>query len=275
MNDYQDEIAFLKEGIAEANKKAMHFFHRKNYKIFMKGINNPLTEADLACNDILINVIQKRFPGDIILSEENHDNIKKDLQKRDTHDPKRTWIIDPIDGTKEFIEGLPQFAISVGLVIQNKPELGFISNPANDFFIYGGKATGIFLNDQILKPSQKKINSLKNVRICFSRSEIKKGLFNFLNGHIHIQQDHAIGSVAYKLGLVAVGDFDLQISLRPKSEWDIAGGASLLRGLDYDLLDRNYNPIVFDKGDILSTGLIAGRREAILLYKKNFPYHGN
>ena len=264
----QKETSVIKNACLEAGNIVLNFFTEKNFDITMKSPNNPLTEADIACNNILIKHIRENFPNDAIISEEMSEQESIDYNLPNRLTSNRIWIIDPIDGTKEFVEGIPQFAISIGFLYNGQLELGFIYNPANNFFVYGGKEMGIFYNNKSFTPSEQNINSFKDMRLSLSRTETKKGLFAFLDTEIDESKKTIIGSIAYKLGLLVVGQVDLILSLQPKNEWDIAGGGALLRAFDYFLLDEKYVPITFNKKDLKTNGLIAGTKKSIELYKK-------
>ena len=132
------------------------------------------------------------------LSEETIDSTSR-LSK------ERVWIVDPLDGTKEFIEGVSQFVVSVGLVQNGKPIVGVLHNPATNETFYGGSGYGTFLNDEELTVTKK--NSLRNMTILNSRSETRRGLWDpFKNSFKKLEP---IGSVAYKMGLTAVGKADV------------------------------------------------------------------
>ncbi len=262
--DYKQEIDVMLPCMREIGDLLMKYFKEKNYKVSMKGMNNPLTEADLASNSLLIKTIQKYFPQDAVLSEEVS---SEDHSLPDRHQTERVWIIDPIDGTKEFIQGLPEFSISVGLIIKNQPILGFIFNPAQDFFIYGGKGIGIFVNSEPLCQRKPSPRVAKELYPCFSRSEFKKKIFKEYSDQMSISEEQVFGSIAYKLALVASDKFNLTVSYRPKNEWDIAAGLCLFQEIGYVMTDLNSQKIQLNKRNVRSTGIIAGSPEAIQLYE--------
>jgi myo-inositol-1(or 4)-monophosphatase len=138
----------------------------------------------------------------------------------------RVWVVDPIDGTREFIQGVPEWCISIGLVEGGVPVAGGIFNPATDELVVGSVEGGVSLNGRsvaVTEPSpQGKIDVLA------SRSEIRRGEWDrFEDSRLTIRP---CGSVAYKLGLVAAGLSDATWTLVPKSEWDVAAGTALVRG---------------------------------------------
>lgn len=254
--------------VEQAGKKLMEFFQQEHLSVSEKGNNNPVTEADYAANSILVEGLLSAFPDDAILSEETsiHFNKTKMDERRKTAD--FVWIIDPLDGTKEFIAGLPHFAVSLGLWHKDKAILGFIYNPAENFFLHGGSSFGIFFNGKPFQRPEREILSMHDLHFCLSRSEIRKGLLSNITENFTIQTENIVGSIAYKLGLLAYGRCDLILSLRPKNEWDFAAGSALLAANNYRIVDLSFQEIALNKQDPLSQGLICGSPKAIALYQK-------
>ncbi len=262
-HNYKIEIDIMTSCMKNIGAVLMKYFEKKNYKITMKSAHNPLTEADLMSNSLLIETIQEYFPEDAILSEETS---VQDSSLPNRFKTKRVWIIDPIDGTKEFIRGVPEFSVSVALVEENQPVLGFIFNPAQKFFIHGGKGIGIFINSCLFKKDNQIPQQIEDIYPCFSRSEFKRGLLNKYLSQLSICDEQIFGSIAYKLGMVASGKFNLTISYSPKNEWDIAAGLCLFEELGYIMTDLDLKKITLNKTETRSGGIIGGHSEAIRLY---------
>lgn len=261
------EINQVKDAVQEAGYRILEYLQNENYSIEFKQPNDPVTTADYEANYIITNCIRKVFPDDVIVSEENYGPQNKAEIDEIRKTAKRLWIVDPLDGTKDFIRGLPYFAVSVGFFCDNQPEFGFIYNPAKKFLMYGGKNYGTFYNEKAYTRPSKNITSLDECKICISTSEIKKNLFSDLLETVPEDNIEFIGSVAYKLGLVAKGDFDLILSKMPKSDWDIAAGIALLYE-NSQILDRDFTPVTLNKEDILTYGLIVGAPQAVGLYEQ-------
>ena len=199
-------------------------YQEKGFEVEKKGSAGPVTDADLAANDIL-KKLSAELPGSWYISEESHfDPARLDSQY--------TWIIDPMDGTREFVERIPEFAVSVALVRSQSIIFSAVYNP-NDCLIYQVEKElhSIEDNQDLMRST--------NDQICISRSELDKGLFeNFSTLNLR-----PVGSIAYKLALVAIGRFEGVISLRPKNEWDIAGGVGLIQAskkIACDILGRKF-----------------------------------
>ncbi|MEJ2205104.1 MAG: inositol monophosphatase family protein, partial [Gemmatimonadota bacterium] len=132
---------------------------------------------------------------------------------------------DPIDGTREFVEGIPEWCVSIGLVEDGLPVAGGIFNPATDELVLGALETGVTYNGH---PSQvRDPEALTDVTVLASRSETRRGEWQRFEGAPFAVK--ACGSVAYKMALVAAGRAESTWTLVPKSEWDVAAGTALVR----------------------------------------------
>jgi myo-inositol-1(or 4)-monophosphatase len=180
----------------------------------MKQGDDPVTAADLAVNDVLLDLLPQ--PGEGWLFEETADS--SDRLGRD-----RVWMVDPIDGTREFVQGIPEWSVSIGLVENGQPVAGGVCNPATGERIIGSIETGVeYTGSRPLTAA----TSLSDAVVLASRSEVRRGEWNrFANLPFTVVP---MGSVAYKLALVAAGCADATWTLVPKHEWDIAAGAALV-----------------------------------------------
>lgn len=178
--------------------------------------NHLVTSADRLANAVLHDMLVSGKDG--WLSEESTDDLTR-LGK------KRVWIVDPLDGTREFVAGIPEWSISVALVQDGQPVAGGVCNPAKQETFIGSLAHGVFFNGKPCCPSGKR--TLAGAQVLASRSEFEAGEWErFKDGPFIIKP---VGSVAYKLALVAAGLADATWTLRPKHEWDVAGGVALIR----------------------------------------------
>jgi len=269
MQDYSAEHNALLPVVREAGHAVMRFFTRGEYEVRHKDPENPVTEADFAANRILVRAIRELFPHDALLSEEIEHPHERGAMNAERSERKRVWVIDPIDGTREFIKGRPQFAVSVGLVEEGRAVLGFICNPAADYLLSGGPGLGLFRDGKRFIPTHRPAFTppASYPRIVVSLSEFKQNQITHLQKYYADLEHRAMGSIAYKLALVADGTFDLVISVKPKNEWDLAGGAALLAAERLELRDGSYAPLVFNKAETETLGLIAGTKDACLWYK--------
>lgn len=175
----------------------------------------PVTEADHQVNRVLREALVR--DGEGWLSEETVDDRER-LGKR------RVWIVDPLDGTKEFVAGIPEWCVSVALVEEGRAIAGGIANPATREIFLGSRETGVTYNGCPAQPSRR--NSLEGAMVLASRSEVGRGEWaEFAEAPFNFRP---MGSVAYKLALVAAGLADATWTFQPKNEWDIAAGVALV-----------------------------------------------
>jgi myo-inositol-1(or 4)-monophosphatase len=238
--------------IKEAGEIILKYYNSE-FEVKQKGIGNPVTEADLETDTFLKEYLMRQYPDYGWLSEETRDSPER-LEK------ERVWVVDPLDGTKEFIEGVPNFAISIGLVENGKPILGVILNPVTNELYTAIKGRGMRLNGKISTICKNK--SLNEINILNSRSETKNGLWEpFQN---NFKELIPFGSIALKLAMVAANQSDFVGSLQPKNEWDICAGHCLINEAGGKMLTTKSKEITYNKANTLTTpGLIAGNSNAI------------
>jgi myo-inositol-1(or 4)-monophosphatase len=207
--------------------------------------HDPVTEADRAVDEVLRKNLIRGDEG--WLSEETVDDFIR-------LDKKRVWVVDPLDGTREFVQGIPEFCVSIAMVEDGVPVAGGICNPATDELILGSRETGVTYNGKPAQPSQRK--DLHGALVLASRSEVKRGEWKqFESAEFNIRP---MGSVAYKLGLVAAGRADLTFTLVPKNEWDVAAGAALVESAGGWVLKLDNSPLRCNQKNPLISGLLAG-----------------
>jgi myo-inositol-1(or 4)-monophosphatase len=215
------------------------------YTVRDKAHDSPVTEADVEANHCIQTAIQAAFPDDGWLSEETRDSAER-LAK------SRVWIVDPLDGTKEFINHIPEFCVCIGLVVDGVPVLGVEYNPVREELFAGTDGTGVTLNDA---PAQVSVQqALSEARVLVSRSETDRGEWDEFRSELRLE---LTGSVAYKLALIAAGRGDATFSLTPKNEWDVCAGAALLAEAGGRITDRYGQPLRFNQRETLLPGLIA------------------
>lgn len=216
-----------------------------NVEASYKAGQDPVTEADRVANDVLREVLVR--DGEGWLSEESVDD-KQRLGK------ERVWVVDPLDGTREFVAGIPEWCVSVALVEQGRAVAGGICNPATGELILGSLETGVTLNGQTVRASQRA--SLAGALVLASRSEVNRGEWDrFRSASFTIRP---LGSVAYKLALVAAGVADATWTLVPKHEWDVAAGVALVEAAGGFVHDLRSAPVKFNSASALLSGLVAG-----------------
>ncbi|HEX8818233.1 MAG TPA: 3'(2'),5'-bisphosphate nucleotidase CysQ [Terriglobales bacterium] len=229
----------------EAGREILNRFTPGEIEAEYKAGHDPVTEADKAVDAALQRELLREGEG--WLSEESVDDVSR-LQK------SRVWVVDPLDGTREFVAGIPEFCISIAMVEDGVPVAGGICNPATNEVFIGSRESGVTYNGKPAQPSQRR--ELNGALVLASRSEVKRGEWKqFESANFKVRP---MGSVAYKLALVSAGLADITFTLVPKNEWDVAAGAALVesaggwvRTLDNrELRCNNRNPLL--------SGLLAG-----------------
>ena len=244
-NDLTRELALAKKAARAAGEILRGHWRRGGYEIGSKGHDNPVTAADLEADRAIKKLLRDPFPGYGWLSEETADNDDR-LQCR------RVWIVDPLDGTKEFIKGIPEFAVAIALVEDGVPALGVTYNPIKREMYWAARGVGCHLNTRRVRVTRKR--TLKGATVLASRSETGRGEWQGFHGTLKVIPT---GSVAYKLAMVAAGKADATFTRSPKSEWDIASGAALVIAAGGTIADIKGREIRFNQRNVKLEGLIA------------------
>ena len=242
---YNEELISAKVAARNAGKILMKYYQSDNKGVKMKGVDNPVTIADNEADQYLCDFLMGEFPYDGWLSEETVDTQER-LNKN------RVWIVDPLDGTKEFILGIPHFSVSIAMVYDGHPVVGVIYNPVTDEMFSCQKGKGVYLNGQKVNASQ--TTNLSNASITVSRSEVKRNEWEPYRNNF--KSIHPIGSVAYKLALISSGNYDIFTTIAPKNEWDICAGNCLVSEAGGVLKTINNKKIIYNQKKTLVTDTI-------------------
>jgi myo-inositol-1(or 4)-monophosphatase len=209
-----------------------------------KSGHDPVTEVDTAVDAMLRKELLRRDEG--WLSEETVDDLDR-LHR------SRVWIVDPLDGTREFVDGIPEFCVSVAMVENGRPIAGGICNPATEELFLGSLDSGLTYNGKPARASPR--TDLRDAVILASRSESQRGEWKRF---AHAFKVRAVGSVAYKLALVSAGLADATFTLTPKHEWDVAAGAALVESAGGFVCTPDQQPLECNRRSPLLSGLVAG-----------------
>ncbi len=246
--DFKRELTLAKKAARVAGEILRGHWRRGGYHIGSKGVDNPVTAADLEADRALKKLLHEPFPEYGWLSEETVDNDAR-LECR------RVWIVDPLDGTKEFINGIPEFSVAIALVEDGVPVLGVTYNPIKREMYWAARGTGCHLNSRRVRVTRTR--KLQGATVLASRSETARGEWQVFHGMLKVSPT---GSVAYKLAMVAAGKGDATFTRSPKSEWDIASGAALIMEAGGVITDIKGREIRFNQSSVKLEGLIADNR---------------
>jgi len=240
---------------ARAAGSIIRRWYDRAYTVRDKGHDSPVTDADVEANQRIRDIIRTAFPDDGWLSEETRDSAER-LGRA------RVWIVDPLDGTKEFIKRIPEFCVCVALAEDGVASVGVSYNPVREELVAGARGQGVTLNGQPARVSAEA--SLSAARVLVSRSEVERGEWAEFESTVRIE---LTGSVAYKLALIAAGRGDATFSLTPKNEWDVCAGAALITAAGGWITDRYGHPLRFNQRQTRLPGIIAsnGRLHAPII----------
>jgi myo-inositol-1(or 4)-monophosphatase len=222
----------------------------ENLQVSMKGPANFVSLADKRAEEMLYTDLNKARPGYGFLGEEGGN--------RDGTDKSHTWIVDPLDGTTNFLHGIPQFAVSIGLAREGQVIAGLIYNPANDELYMAEKGSGAFLNDTRLRVAGRK--QLNECVIACGLPHIGRGDFELSRNEMAALQPKVaglrrFGAASLDLAFVAAGRLDgyWERNLQP---WDVAAGLILIKEAGGTVGDIN-------GGDVLTTGNVVAGNEFV------------
>ena len=236
----------LKAARAAGDIVRSHYHTR--YDVDYKGKDSPVTVADREANHKIHAIIQGEFPNDGWLSEETVDSPAR-------QSCRRVWVVDPLDGTKEFIQKIPELAVSIALVEDGSPVVGVAYNPIHDQLFWAVRGHGAWHGDHRLRVSH--AAQLQGARVLASRSETQRGEWKKFSSQFLLQPT---GSVAYKMALLATGAADATFTLVPKNEWDICAGVLLVEEADGMVSHLDGKPLRFNQAKTLLPGLVASNR---------------
>jgi 3'(2'), 5'-bisphosphate nucleotidase len=214
--------------IAKKAGNEIMLIYQQDFEVDYKADNSPLTKADLKSNEIITESLKDLYPEIPILSEENKEapyNIRKNWEY--------FWLIDPLDGTKEFVKKNGEFTVNIALIYKNMPVLGVIYSPVLNLLYYAQKDRGAFKQEKNKKPQRLPIYNYPNnhtLKVIVSKSHYNQETKEFVN-NLKRQYEKIefinIGS-SLKLCLIAEGKADIYPRLAPTMEWDIAAGQAIV-----------------------------------------------
>ena len=214
----------------------------------IKYDNTPVSNGDIEVNKILTNKIQEITPNIVIVSEESS-NHKADNNLKDF------WLIDPIDGTRDYINNRDEFTLNAALILDKKPVIGIITAPAKKrvFYSYGLSNSYEFINGQQVCLINKKKNYKELTAVSYS-NELKPEILEIhkkykINSHQKMKS-------SLKFCVIAAGEFDMYVAEPRACEWDIAAGHAILEHAGGKITDFNGDKIFYGKPGFKNPSLI-------------------
>lgn len=240
---FSAELELAKDAALKAGDLIMQYFN-KPIEVIEKSPNNPVTEADYKSDELIKSLLKEARPNYGWLSEETIDDNSR--KKSDL-----VWMVDPIDGTRAFIKGLPHFSISIALVKNGQAILGVVYNPATNEMFYAQDQIGAFKNQNQIFASETK--SLESAKMLGDRHMFQSKKWPIKWPDFKVEQRN---SIAYRIALVASGEFDGAIATTPKNDWDIAAGAIIAKEANAKFADHLGNDFLFNQETPLQRSLV-------------------
>ena len=242
--DFKDITEFLRNVSIKASKKILEIYNH-SFDVKKKLDDSPLTTADLESNDIICKSLEKEFPNIPVISEENRIRDYKEAV---------FFLVDPLDGTKEFINKNGEFTVNIGLVIDNISRLGVIEIPVTGVqYFSNGESSFKFEKKNLKKISS--LNKRNKLRIVVSRSHLDSFTINLLK---KIKNEHStlkVGS-SIKFCLVAEGEADLYLRKGNTMEWDTAAGSAIIKTSHSKIYDFSLKELQYGKKDFRNSSFI-------------------
>ncbi len=210
-----------------------------------KDPTEPVTEADRAVNAYLVKQFGQIFPEDGVLAEESKDDFRR-LERR------RVWIVDPLDGTAEFIAHNGEFVIMIGLAVDGEPVVGVVYQPIDDVMYAAALGQGAFVEEygerRSLRVTQE--TELKTLRLVVSRSH-RPAMVDTIIHRMGLQREKSIGSVGLKIGLIARGQAEFYVHPNPGTkEWDTCAPDIIVREAGGRMTDCWNRPIRYNRQNV-------------------------
>ncbi|MGW8312844.1 MAG: 3'(2'),5'-bisphosphate nucleotidase CysQ, partial [Desulfuromonadales bacterium] len=196
------------------------------FNVELKGDDSPLTSADRASHEVIVKGLQANFPDIPILSEEG-----RDIPYNERKEWPRFWLVDPLDGTKEFIKRNGEFTVNIALIEHAVVVAGVVYVPAQETMYYGGANLGCWklTGSEAAEPVRvRQADHAKGLTVVMSRSHPSPELAAYLQDY-QVADALPVGS-SLKLCVVAEGKADLYPRLGPTMEWDTAAGHAVVEG---------------------------------------------
>lgn len=233
----------VKQIAARAGQAIMDIYQAGEFDVYHKSDESPVTSADYAANAVLTEQLKKLTPHIPILSEEAC-NIEFE-QRQQWH---QYWLLDPMDGTQEFVSRSGDFAVNIALIVAGVPHLGVVYWPTKQTWYFAVKGHGAFKQvAQKITPIQvNQNNSKKPLRLAVSRVQDHARVAQYIENN-HEYETIALGSCSLKSCLIAEGGADFYVRLGPTGEWDTGAVHCILREAGGGIFDSEFGQLSYNQ----------------------------
>ncbi|PHQ14433.1 3'(2'),5'-bisphosphate nucleotidase CysQ [Marinobacter profundi] len=236
-----------------ASEKVLHVY-QSDFKVRLKADQSPITAADEASHEIILNGLKSISQDIPVLSEEG-----ADIAWGERKGWQRFWLVDPVDGTKDFTQRTGEFTVNIALIEFGEPVLGVVTAPALKEAYWGAKGEGAFKRDRTGKIHRIRVATPKEeVRVLASKNHLNpetRAFIDALGPHEMIQAGSSL-----KFCRIAEGHADIYPRLGPTSEWDTAAGHAILLAAGGTVNKLNGEPLTYGKEDLLNPHFVASGR---------------
>jgi 3'(2'), 5'-bisphosphate nucleotidase len=241
MSNYQKELKAAISAARAAGQEILGIYNKGDFTVAYKSENAPVTQADLAANKVILASLKRFNYG--FLSEEEVDN-KMRLKE------KKIWLIDPLDGTKDFINKDGEFTVMIGLVENGQPVVGVVYQPLGDKMYYASAEQGAYLETNGREAVRLKVsakNNFKSARMITSRFHLLETDLA-LAKKLGLKKLRPCGSAGLKVGLIAENQAEIYVNTSDKtSEWDICAADIILKEASGKLTDMRGKNFIYNK----------------------------
>ena len=250
------------ESAKKAGKQVSYHYQKGDYTSEIKADDSPVTSADIAANDVLMDELKTLTPDIPIISEE-----VGALPLAERSKWSRYWLLDPIDGTGEFILGSGDFAVNIALVENGWPSIGVIHAPAHQLTYYAQNNLGAYKENTTASYQIKVADYQGNrrIKVAISRRQDINLMGQYLSDQF--QYEHvALGSCSLKNCLIAEGGADCYLRIGPTGEWDTGASHCIIEQAGGSIIDSEFNKLSYNQRETL------GQPDFISLGNKNIPW---
>lgn len=240
--------------VAREAAELVRGYRGKRLVIESKSGNEPVTDADRAANTLIVSRLVEAFPDDVILSEEIPDDGSR-LGR------PRVWMVDPIDGTSDFILGDTGFVVMIGLAVGGRPAVGAVAHPPSGRLYLGIAGVGAWLetagSDRVPIHTST-LPAPPGIRLVASKSH-RSTRIDAVKSRLGIADEINVGSVGLKIGLVSEARRDLYVYVGNRTKlWDTCGPEAILVGAGGRMTDIDGTPLTYDQPELLNRrGIVA------------------
>lgn len=248
--DLQVLLEIAKHSAVKAGEVILDIYNKGDFTSYQKDDDSPVTTADYKSNEVIMDILQKETPSIPIMSEETECGP---LASRENW--QRYWLLDPIDGTQEFIARSGDFAVNIALIENNVPVLGVIYWPAGDTLYFAMKGHGAH-KESPAETKQIHVRPFTDVEkdvimIAISRRQARENVMNCMDGD-RVYQTLPLGSCSLKACFIAEGKADVFIRFGVTGEWDTGASQCIIKEAGGSILANDFSPLSYNQREELT-----------------------